>query len=132
MSKTLRDLSGLPDTPSALADSALVMVDLQNTYRHGTMALVGVEAALEEARALLVRAREAGTPIFHIMHDAGTGSPYDLATELGQIADPVAPIEGETVIVKAYPNSFFGTELDAKLKAAIAPHRLLTLDTSML
>ncbi len=116
MSKTLRDLSGLADTPSSLADSALVLIDLQNTYRHGTMALVGVEAALAEARSLLVRAREAGTPVFHIMHDAGAGSPYDLATELGQIAGVVAPLDGETVIVKKYPNSFVGTEFDAKLR----------------
>lgn len=115
MSQTLRELSGLADAPSSLADSALVMIDLQNTYRSGTMALVGVEAALDEARALLQRARTAGTPIFHIMHDGGTGSPYDIATELGRIADPVAPLPGETVIVKKYPNSFVGTELDAKL-----------------
>ena len=118
MSTTLRDLSGLADTPSSLAKSALVMVDLQNTYRRGTMQLVGVEPALEEARSLLERARSVGTPVFHIMHDAGAGSPYDLATELGQIADPVKPRENETVIVKKYPNSFVGTELDAKLKAA--------------
>ncbi|GAC1302454.1 MAG: cysteine hydrolase family protein [Vulcanimicrobiaceae bacterium] len=118
MSTTLRDLSGFTDTPSALAKSALVMVDLQNTYRRGTMALVGVEPALEEARALLERARSLGTPIFHIMHDAGAGSPYDLTTELGQIADPVRPLANETVIVKKYPNAFVGTELDAKLKAA--------------
>lgn len=115
MSKTLRDLSGLADSPTSLHDSALIMIDLQNTYRHGTMALVGVEAALEEARTLLGRAREAGTPIFHIMHDGGTGSPYDITTELGAIADPVKPLEGETVIVKKYPNSFVGTDLAAKL-----------------
>lgn len=29
----------------------------------------------------------------------------------------MAPIEGEAVVVKNYPNSFVGTDLDARLKA---------------
>lgn len=77
---TLRELSSLPSTPSSLGDSVLVMIDCQNTYRTGTMALVGVEPALVEARALLDRARAVGTPIVHVQHDAGPGAPYDLAT----------------------------------------------------
>ena len=99
--KTLRDVSGLSPRPAALSASALVMVDLQNTYREGVMRLEGVEAALIEARTLLGRARDAGIPIFHVQHDAGAGSPYDLSTPLGQISDEVAPREGEAVIVRA-------------------------------
>lgn len=111
VSATLRDLTGLPRQPAPLSRSALVMIDCQNTYRHGVMALEGVEAALEEAAKLLDRARSAGIPIYHIMHDAGPGTPYDVRAEIGQIAAPVAPRDGERVIVKNYPNSFVGTEL---------------------
>ena len=50
------------------------------------MQLVGVEPALKEA------------------HDAGPGTPYDVKAPIGQIADIVAPIEGETVVVKNYPS----------------------------
>lgn len=53
---TLRDLAQLGNVPSALDGSALVMIDCQNTYRRGTMALVGVEPALIEAQSLLRRA----------------------------------------------------------------------------
>ena len=116
--KTLRDVSGLSPRPAALSASALVMVDLQNTYREGVMRLEGVEAALVEARALLGRARDAGIPIFHVQHDAGAGSPYDLSAPIGQISDEVAPREGEAVIVKGYPNAFVGTDLEARLRAA--------------
>ena len=35
---------------------------------------------------------------------------------IGQIADIVAPIEGETVVVKNYPSAFEKTALDAELK----------------
>ncbi len=115
---TLRNIVGLPDTPPALADSALVLIDCQNTYREGIMALSGVEAALDEAARLLAAARKLGIPVFHIQHDAGPGSPYDISQPIGAIADKVAPAPGEPVIVKNYPNSFVGTDLEAQLKAA--------------
>jgi nicotinamidase-related amidase len=115
---TLRDVSGLGSAPPALRDCALVMVDLQNTYREGVMKLVGVEPALIEARALLERARGAGIPVFHIRHDAGAGSPYDVRAPIGQISDEVAPTGDEPVVTKNYPNSFIGTDLEARLRAA--------------
>lgn len=115
---TLRDLAGLDPTPCALSDSALVMIDCQNTYRTGVMALVGVEEALAEAAKLLDRARNCDAKIFHIAHDSGPGSPYDYSAEIGRIADPVAPREGEPVIVKNKPNAFVGTDLHDRLQAA--------------
>ncbi len=116
--QTLRDVAGLGSQPPALRDAALVLIDCQNTYREGTMQLVGVEAALIEARRLLARARDAGVPIFHVRHDAGAGSPYDLTTRIGQISDEVAPQDGEPVITKTYPNSFVQTDLEQRLRAA--------------
>lgn len=116
-SPTLRVLSGLPQTPAALSNAALIMVDCQNTYRRGVMQLDGVEAAIKQAQKLLEMARAAKTPIFHIQHDAGTGSPYDLKTGLGAISDEVAPRDGEPVVVKNYPNAFVNTDLEAQLKA---------------
>jgi nicotinamidase-related amidase len=122
---TLRALSGLPSTPAGLADSTLIMIDCQNTYVHGVMALDGVAAALDEAAGLLERARSAGIPIIHFQHDAGEGSPYDVRAEIGAIVDQVAPREGETVIVKQFPNSFVQTDLDDRLKSAAAQHLVL-------
>ncbi len=113
---TLRSLLALPDTPASLAKSALVLIDCQNTYREGIMQLEGVEPALNECAKLLQRARDAGTTIIHIQHDAGPGSPYDVRAPIGAIADVVAPRAGEPVIIKAYPSSFEQTNLDAELK----------------
>jgi len=114
---TIREIAGLPDTPAKLSESALIMIDCQNTYREGVMQLVGVEDALENARQLLQRARAANVPIFHIQHDAGEGSPYDVTASNGQIADVVAPVGAEPVIVKQFPNSFSATDLDEQIKA---------------
>ncbi|CAO4180708.1 Isochorismatase hydrolase [Methylorubrum aminovorans] len=116
--KTLRSLSGLPPEPAALSGSGLVMIDLQNTYREGVMRLEGVEPAIREAKILLERARNAGIPVFHVRHDAGPGSPYDVTAPIGQISDEVAPRDEEPVITKAYPSSFVGTDLQAQLEQA--------------
>lgn len=115
---TLRQVSGLSDAPTALHNSALVLIDCQNTYREGIMKLIGVEAALDEAAKLLARARTAGIPIFHIRHDAGAGSPYDLKAKSGAFAEQVTPQDGEAIISKAYPNSFVQTTLNEQLKQA--------------
>lgn len=115
--RTLRDVSGLGDTPCGLASAALIMVDCQNTYRSGIMQLDGVEAAIQQARELLERARDLNARVIHIQHDAGPGSPYDVRANVGAIADEVAPRAGEPVVVKAYPNAFVQTNLDAQLKA---------------
>jgi nicotinamidase-related amidase len=115
---TLRGLSGLSPEPAGLKGSALVMIDLQQTYREGVMRLEGVESAIREAADLLRRAREAGIPILHVRHDAGPGSPYDVTAPIGQISPEVAPQGDEPVITKAYPSSFVGTDLQARLEKA--------------
>ena len=91
------------------------MIDLQNTYTRGVMELENVQPALDRAAELLDRARSAGTPVVHIVHDGGAGSPYDVHDEIGQIVDRVAPRDGEPVVVKNFPNAFTGTDLDARL-----------------
>ena len=115
-SQTLRDISGLSSKPANLKDSALVLIDIQNTYRQGLMQLTNVEPAIIEAQKLLKLARDLKIPIIHIQHDAGVGSPYDVTADIGAIAAEVAPVAGETIIVKNYPNAFIGTELDEVLK----------------
>lgn len=122
---TLRNLENLPGAASPLRDSALVLVDCQNTYTYGVMELDGVQAALDETAALLDRARTAGIPVIHIQHNGGVGSPYDITAEIGGIVDSVAPREGEPVVVKQYPNSFVQTDLDERLKAVGATDLVL-------
>ena len=98
--------------------TALIMVDLQNTYTEGIMKLENVEPALDEAATLLDRARSAGAKIIHIQHDAGEGSPYDVRDRIGAIHDKVAPRDGETIIHKNFPSSFVQTNLQSELGEA--------------
>ncbi|MBS0250273.1 MAG: cysteine hydrolase [Proteobacteria bacterium] len=116
VSRTLRDITGMGETPASIAHSALVLIDCQNTYREGVMQLEGVEPALVGCQSLLSRYREARRPVIHIQHDAGPGTPYDVRDRIGAIADIVAPRDGEPVVVKNYPSSFEKTNLDQLLK----------------
>src|SRR5689334_3887443 len=122
---TLRTLSELPSTPAPLAESTLVLIDCQNTYTQGVMELEGVQAALDEAAALLDRARSAGIPIIHVQHSDGPGSLYDIEGESGAIVPRVAPRDGEAVVTKQYPNSFVETDFDDKLKAVGASNLVI-------
>ncbi|WP_137994117.1 isochorismatase family protein [Streptomyces vilmorinianum] len=114
-STTLRDVIGLDNRPPRLSDSALIMIDFQNTYRTGVMALEGAEEALAAAARLLQRARAAGTPVIHIVNDGGENTPYDIRAHIGAISDEVAPAGGEPVVVKRVPNAFHATDLEKTL-----------------
>ena len=124
-SETLRDIAGLGQHPASLKNSALILIDIQNTYRRGKMQLTNVEPAILEAQKLLTLARNLKIPVIHIQHDAGIGSPYDISADIGAIAAEVAPIAGEKVIVKNYPNAFVETSLDAELKTLGVHHLVL-------
>ncbi|MFG3245601.1 isochorismatase family protein [Streptomyces sp. NPDC048187] len=110
---TLRKLNGLDETPATLSDATLILVDYQNTYTEGVMELAGWKPAVDNAAALLRRARAAGTPVIHIV-DKG----YDLKSKAGQIIPALEPAKGEPVVEKSVPNGFHGTDLAAQVKKA--------------
>ena len=95
-------------------NKCLVMVDLQNDYfPGGKMELVGIEAAAENARLLLIEFRKTKLPIIHIQHISIPHNAFFFlpGTDGVKINNKVTPIEGEAVVVKNYPNSFRDTTL---------------------
>ncbi|OKO78114.1 cysteine hydrolase family protein [Bradyrhizobium sp. NAS96.2] len=115
--KTLMQLAGIDLTPPRLSDSCLVLIDIQNEYLAGPLALPDANPAIARATALLNRARESGAKIIHIAHKGAPGSLFDRSAERGAIVAPLAPRPGELVIEKQLPNAFAGTELNAQLAA---------------
>jgi nicotinamidase-related amidase len=116
--KTLLELSGADLRPPRLRDAALVMIDLQNEYLAGPIALPDAQSAIASAAQLLARAREAGARIFHIAHKGRPGGLFDRTTERGAIVSALTPLPDEPVIEKGLPNAFAGTDLQAQLAAA--------------
>lgn len=115
--KTLLELSGADLTPPRLRDAALVMIDYQNEYLSGPIALPDATPAIANATKLLARARAAGTPTIHIAHKGRAGGLFDRDAERGAIVDGLAPLKDEPVIEKGLPNAFAGTDLAAQLAA---------------
>ena len=110
----------MPTSPDTKQPSALLLIDIQNDYfPGGTMALAEPEAAGRTAAVLLARFRAAGRPVVHIRHEAAhPGATFFLpGTPGADIHACVAPLPGETVILKHWPNSFRDTGLGEALAA---------------
>jgi len=101
--------------------TALILVDIQNDYfPGGKMTLEGIEAACANAARLLQHFRGKQLPVFHIRHLAvQPNATFFLPDTPGSEIHPaVAPMPGETVVVKHFPNSFRATTLRDELKKA--------------
>ncbi len=105
--------------------TALVVIDIQNDYfPGGNMTLMGSEAAAAHAARLLTEFRGRKWPVIHVQHlmkrpNAGFLMP---GTAGAEIHASVAPLPGETVAVKHFPNSFRETVLLETLEAVGADH----------
>lgn len=116
--KTLMQLAGVDPKPHQPgSDVALILIDCQEEYTRGLLALSGVEAALDEAGRVLALARAAKAPVIHVQHKGKVGGAFDPESCRFLISEKVAPISGETVVTKSFPNAFTGTGLDDTLKA---------------
>jgi nicotinamidase-related amidase len=99
---------------------ALVLVDIQKDYfPGGAHPLEGPEAAAAAAGRLLEAFRSAGEPVVHVRHlwDEEEATFMRPGTAGIEIHPAVAPLDGETVIEKAHPNSFLETPLEEHLRS---------------
>jgi len=115
--KTLLQMAGMPNTPPALGEAVLLLIDAQNEYVRGALALPGVAAATGVLASVLSKARAVGAPVVHVRHKGNPGGAFDPETDRFEIIDAVAPHEGEETVDKKLPNSFAGTNLQAVLEA---------------
>lgn len=115
--KTLLEMAGADLRPASLAQSTVVIIDAQNEYLDGNLALPGVKPALEAISRLLANARDAGAPIVHVAHKGRPGGLFDREGHGGAIAEAARPAGGERIVEKPLPNAFAQTSLDAELKA---------------
>ncbi|GLK47668.1 isochorismatase [Brevundimonas intermedia] len=120
---TLWDLAGVGYAPPDLSGSTLLLIDLQNEYVSGPLALPHAADAIGRATALLLAFRAQGGQVVHVAHAGAAGGVFDRADYRGQIVTSVAPREGEAVVEKTAPNAFVGTDLEAR----IAPDRPLVI-----
>lgn len=115
MPRTLHEIFGRSVAPARLGEAPLVLIDCQNDYLAGPLALSGIEAAVEAAGRLLDAARARGSKIIHVVQRGQAGGLFDLDGPGGGIIDRLAPLPGESVVIKTRPNGFSETTLLAEL-----------------
>lgn len=123
--KTLLELAGANPAPASLKDAALVVIDAQNEYVSGPIALPGVGPALGAIADLLAQARAAGTPVLHLVHRAPAGV-FVEGTEGAEIAPQAAPKDGEPVFEKRLPNGFTNPSFQSTLQGLGRKNLILT------
>lgn len=100
-----------------MTTTALLLIDFQNdyfsTYKGAKWPLSDTEAASKNAVKLLTKFRQQALPVIHVRHEFPTDeAPFFLPESEGaEIHNSVAPLEGESVILKHQINSFKDTAL---------------------
>ena len=101
--KTLLE-SGADLRPAAAAISTLVIIDAQNEYLDGKLALPW-RAAVHAVARLLAKARAAGAPVVHVQHKGRAGGCSQFHARGGAIIDAATPVGGESIVSKPLPNA---------------------------
>ncbi|KAI9688933.1 MAG: hypothetical protein M1820_010202 [Bogoriella megaspora] len=114
---SFRTTIGIPPSKANPSDSALIIIDAQNEYASGKLAVTNAQTSRKAISDLLSRYRAAGGKIVHVTHQVPDGAPiFTPGTDLAQEFDELKPREGELTVVKQFPGSFTKTDLNELLK----------------
>lgn len=96
--KSFRSLLGLPDSNPTPPSSVLIIVDAQNEYDHGLLAIHEVQKSRNAIGEVLEKWRNGGGEVVHILHKVPEGAPlFTPGTELAEEFKELKPREGEKV-----------------------------------
>ncbi|KMM83218.1 Nicotinamidase-related amidase [Pseudomonas taetrolens] len=114
--KTMFQLTGRGYAAASLSNASLLIIDAQNEYLSGPLALSGMEAATANIALLLEAARKAKRPVVHIRHLGTVGGMFDPQGERGNFIKGLEPQGDELIIEKRMPNAFNDTGLQKTLE----------------
>ncbi|KAL8834007.1 MAG: hypothetical protein Q9176_007699 [Flavoplaca citrina] len=115
--RSFRSLLNLPDSNPTPSDTVLIIIDAQNEYDHGLLAIHEVEKSRKVIAQVLEKWRGTGGDVVHILHRVPEGAPlFTPGTELAEEFGEVRARSGEEVIHKPHPCAFTDTPLNDHLK----------------
>ena len=114
--KTMFQLTGRGYAAANLSNASLLIIDAQNEYLSGPLALSGMDAATANIARLLDAARKARRPVIHIRHLGTVGGMFDPQGERGAFIKGLEPQGDELIIEKRMPNAFNDTGLQKALE----------------
>ncbi len=94
----------------------LIVIDMQKALMDDE--LYRLESLKENVRRIIETARENGTEVIYVQHDAGAGTGFSAGDEGFEIADEVKPRGGEKVFVKKINSCFGSGDFTAYLEEA--------------
>ena len=94
----------------------LVVIDMQKAILVDE--LYNVNNLIANVKKLIETARENQVEVIYVQHDAGEGSGFSVGDEPIEIADEIAPKEGEKVFVKSINSCFGNKDFTAYLEAS--------------
>lgn len=96
---------------------ALVVIDVQKAmFQIPELVPLDGEAVVDRIAALIVTARETGTPVFFVQHDGGPDDPFHRGKPGFPFHDKLTPRATDDVTIKHRGSAFNGTDFDAKLR----------------
>lgn len=114
--KTMFQLTGRGYAAANLSNASLLIIDAQNEYLSGPLALSGMEAATANIALLLEAARKAKRPVVHVRHLGTVGGMFDPQGPRGEFIAGLESTGDEVVIEKRMPNAFNNTGLKEALE----------------
>jgi len=99
--------------------TALLVIDVQRAFFDGDVItpVCDGDIILARIRDVVQHARAAGVPIVYVQHSGGSGHPLEQGGTSWQIHPDVEPREGDVIVAKTTPDSFYETGLESHLVA---------------
>ena len=99
--KSFRSILGVPPSKPTPSDSVFVIVDAQNEYDHGALAISDVASSRKVIHNVLEKYRAAKGDVVHVLHDTSKEAPlFTSGTELAEEFEELKPGSGEKVRVE--------------------------------
>jgi nicotinamidase-related amidase len=83
------------------------------------------ERLISKVQGLIAKARSNNIPIFFIQHIGKKGDPDEAGTSGWQIHSSIVPFEGDVIVHKQTPDSFFKTTLKLELDSNGIEHLII-------
>lgn len=111
--KSFREHLGIERSIASTADSILVLIDTQNEYASGLLAVANLSSTRPVIAELLQRYRASGGTVVHVWHVTPDGAPvFTPNTPLAEVFPELTPRDGEFIVKKIFPGAFAETNLE--------------------
>jgi nicotinamidase-related amidase len=95
---------------------ALMVIDVQNGMFLEEDPVFEGDRLLRTLNGLLAKARAANVPVFYVQHKEAAGQPLEYGTKGWEIHPAIFPEQGDVIIHKTTPDSFYNTALKEELE----------------